>query len=188
RARRFAYDDVARAFDAFLRRIGADRPFLLAGVGQGGLHAIGLLQDRIAGDEALRDRMIAAYVLDYPLPLDMFETSLDPLRPCRTETDFRCVVAFSTARADDTRRVAWLTETLMMWDGSGELEPLVGRRLACMNPLLWNASEDFAPARLNRGAVAAEGLEPGVTPSPAPGQTSAQCLDGLLLVDEAESS
>lgn len=186
RARLFAYEDVARAFDAFLARIGEDRAFVIAGVGQGGLHAAGLLRDRVAPDEDLRDRMIAAYVLDYPLPLDLFETQLDPLRPCRTATDFRCVVAFTATRADDVRRIAFLTEQLMMW-GPGGMEALTGRRLFCMNPLLWNASEDYAPARLNRGAVAAEGLEPGVTPSPAPGQTGAQCQDGLLLIEEAES-
>jgi hypothetical protein len=98
------------------------------------------------------------------------------------------VVAFSTTHADDVRHIAWLTETLMTWDGRGAMAPLVGRRLACMNPLLWNAGEDYAPSRLNRGAVAAEGMEPGVTPSPAPGQTGAQCQDGLLLIEEAESS
>jgi len=187
RARQFAYQDVARAFDMFLMRIGDDRPFIVAGTGQGGLHAIGLLRDRVTKDEDLRARLIAAYVIDYPLPEDLFQTDLATLSPCLEETDFRCVVAFSAAQAEDRRRIAYLTEDLMIW-GAEAMTPLTGRRLLCVNPLLWNTSEDFAPARLNRGAVAAEGLEPGVTPSPAPGQTSAQCQNGLLLVERAESA
>ncbi len=187
RARSFAYADVARAFAAFLERIGPDRAFILAGVGQGGLHALGLLQDSVAPDEELRDRMVAAYVIEYPLPADLYQTVLSPLRPCRREADFRCVVAWSSAKADDTRRISYLTEELMVWGPAGAMTPLPGRPLQCLNPLLWNSTEDFAPARLNRGAVAAEGMEPGVTPSPAPGQTSAQCQDGLLLIEEARS-
>ncbi len=186
RARTFAYRDVARAFDAFLERIGDERAFVLAGTGQGGLHAIGLLRDRVARDPAVQNRMIAAYIIEYPVPADLYDNALSPLTPCRAAGDFRCVISWASARASDTRRIRHLTEHLMVW-GPGDMRPVSGRRLTCMNPLLWNLSEDFAPARLNRGAVAAEGLESGVMPSPAPGQTSAQCQDGVLLIEDAAS-
>ena len=59
-AREFAAQDVLAAFDAFLSDIGEDRPFLIAGVGQGGLHAAYVLLERVAPSEDLRQRLIAA--------------------------------------------------------------------------------------------------------------------------------
>lgn len=55
-AREFAYGDVLTAFDAFLEQVGEDRPILLSGIGQGGFHVLGLLMDRVAVSEDLRER------------------------------------------------------------------------------------------------------------------------------------
>ena len=56
-----------------------------------------------------------------------------------------------------------------------------------MNPLLWTQSEDYAPARLHKGGVAAEGLDLETRPAPLPRQVGAQCQDGLLLIDKPRS-
>ena len=52
-----AYGDVERAFDAFLRRIGPHRGFVLLGHSQGGYHLQRLVRRRIDTHAALRRRL-----------------------------------------------------------------------------------------------------------------------------------
>ncbi len=186
-AREFAYEDVARAFDAFLDYIGEERAFIIAGMEQGGLHAVRLLQDVVAKRPGLHERMAAAYIIGFPLPKDLFETSLSAFESCTRPNDYRCIVAWSSAQGDDLRTIRHLTTRQQIWTPDGEFRSVEDRPLLCINPLLWTDEEDFAPARLNKGAAAAEGMEPGMSPSPLPGATSAQCQDGLLLVERPES-
>ncbi len=55
RALDLAYRDVAQAFDAFLAA-NPDRPIILAGHSQGGLHLTRLLRERVAGTPIARRR------------------------------------------------------------------------------------------------------------------------------------
>ncbi|HOP19940.1 MAG TPA: DUF3089 domain-containing protein, partial [Amphiplicatus sp.] len=75
-ARRFAYDDVRAAFKAFLATTDGKRPLILAGYGQGGLHVQGLLQEFFQKDEALRNRLAAAYIINQATPLGLFKSTL----------------------------------------------------------------------------------------------------------------
>src|SRR5579864_3789293 len=63
RALDFAYQDVAAAFDEFLKEAG-ERPIILAGHSQGALHLIRLLREKVAGKPVAR-RLIAAYVVGW---------------------------------------------------------------------------------------------------------------------------
>ena len=58
-----AYGDVEEAFDAFLRRIGRDRGFVLIGHSQGSFHLQRLIRRRIDGRPALRRRLVSAVLL-----------------------------------------------------------------------------------------------------------------------------
>jgi Protein of unknown function (DUF3089) len=183
-ARLFAHEDAARAFDAFLEDIGPDRPIILSGVGQGGFHALGLLIDRFAQDETLRSRLVAAYIIDAPVPLDLFSDALANIPPCETAEDVRCVFAYSYAQTEESDRIRILTERTMSWTPDRNLAFVEGRGLLCINPVLGTRTSEYASARQHRGGVAAEGLPPDTTPAPIPGQTGAQCADGILFVDE----
>ena len=185
-AREFAYRDIDRAFTAFLDQIGEDRPFILAGVGQGGFHVLGLLIQRLADAPDLQARLIAAYILEAPVPLDLFNDVLADIPPCETAEDVRCVMAYSYARPGEERRIRILTERSMTWTPQGELDFVDGRGLLCVNPILSARTAEYASARLHRGGVAAEGLPPDSTPAPVPGQTGAQCGDGILFVEEPD--
>ncbi len=187
-ARMTAYEDVARSFERFLAEIGPDRGFIISGVGQGGLHATGLLLDAVARDDALSKRLAAAYVIDAPLPLDLVEGPLHSLPPCRGETQARCLVSYVAVRPAERSRIETVLERSMTWDPEGGLSFVSGRGLLCVNPLLWTTAEDYAPARLHAGGAAAEGLAPGDAPSPLANQTSAQCQNGLLMVERPRSS
>ena len=182
-AREFAYGDVLTAFDAFLEQVGEDRPILLSGIGQGGFHVLGLLMDRVAVSEDLRERLIAAYVLETPVPLDLFTGPLASIPPCETQDDVRCVMAYSYVRPNDDQRIRILTERMMTWTAPETLGFVDGRGLLCVNPILGARTDEYASARLHRGAVAAEGLPPDATPAPLSGQTGAQCADGLLFIE-----
>ena len=184
RAQDFAYQDIKKAFEYFLKHSPPERPIVIAGHGQGASHAERLLADFFQG--SLKDRLAAAYIIDHPLPLDTFETTLSNLSPCETETDTGCVVAFGAFMpADDVIARRFVTR-LTVFDGD-DYKIVDGRPLLCTNPLLWNRSSDFAPKRLHLGGVAAVGLDPDMAPAPQAKQTGAQCQDGILYIDRPKS-
>ena len=87
-ARQLAFEDVRAAFEAFAREIGPDRPFIIAGAGQGANQALGVLIHQVAPDPELRTRLAAAYLMETSVPLDLFcraaggYPALSPARRC----------------------------------------------------------------------------------------------------------
>lgn len=185
-ARKLAYRDVLRAFDAFIAQTKGDGPIILAGTEQGGLHVLGLLQDRF-NDPYLRERLAVAYVLDFAVPLDLFETGLKGFSPCMDETDARCIVTYGAFQKTQTAEIKRFKERTMVWDEQGQLHETKGRTLTCVNPVLGAASTAFAPKSLHKGGVAATGLEWGTAPAPLPAQTSTQCVDGILMINRPQA-
>jgi hypothetical protein len=168
-----AYGDVRRAFDYYMAEENHGRPFILASHSQGSLHAMRLLQERIAA-EPLRTQLVAAYIIGYALPEEI-ESGAVPV--CRAAHATSCILDWNTVAAvggEDRRgaeRLIWL---------AGRYQPLSGRRRVCVNPLTWVLDGD-ADASLNLGALPAvapgEALRPGV-----PQLTGARCDAGLLRV------
>jgi hypothetical protein len=186
-ARRFAYGDVRAAFGYFVDRLSRGRPFILVGVEQGGGLASRLLRDVIAPDPALRQRLVAAYLIDTIVPADEF-TARDPTPACAARDQAGCVVAWMSVQRGDFGRVHRILSRSMVWNDHGELAPLAGRIPLCVNPLLGAATEALAPERLNLGAANATGLEWGVRPAFMVRQVSAQCDGGVLRVSRPRSS
>jgi len=184
KAHDFAYQDVKRAFSYFIKHSPPERPIVLVGHNQGASHVQRLLADFFQGD--LKKRLASAYVIDYPLPLDVFETTLTNLSPCETETDINCLNAFGAFMPKDDVIAKRFVSRLLVHNGS-DYTSVEGRPLLCNNPLLWNRSNDYAPRRLHLGGVAAEGLDPDMTPAPKPKQVGVQCEDGILYVDKPKS-
>ena len=115
--------------------------------------------------------------------MQSFEDDFPNLHPCQDVKDTNCVVAFGAFTPRDKVRARYFVGRNMVWNGNA-MESIKGRELLCVNPLIWQQSEDYAPPRLHLGGVAAEGLELGAMPAPAPKQTGAQCMDGVLLIDK----
>jgi len=184
KARDLAYSDIRRAFEVFLKNNPPERPIILAGHGQGAEHIQRLLADYFQSD--LKDRLAAAYAIDHPLPLDLFDSNLAKLSPCETETDTKCVISYGIfLPSDDLIAKRFVSRALVHSKDGYELTE--GRPLLCMNPLLWMRSTDYAPRRLHLGGLAAEGLDPDMNPAPLAKQTGAQCEDGILMVDKPKS-
>ncbi len=179
-AQNLAYQDVKRAFQVFLRQSPPERPIVLVGHNQGASHVQRLLIDYFQGP--LKDRLAVAYVIDHPLPLASFEGPMSSLSPCDTPDEIQCVVAFGSFTPKDEVIAERFLEGSLVHNGT-EYEAINNRPTLCINPLLWTQSEDYAPERLHLGGVAAEGLDPDMTPASLTKQSGAQCQNGLLLVD-----
>jgi hypothetical protein len=153
-----AYEDVRAAFRFFLAQHSRGRPFILAGHSQGSVLAARLLEQEIAGT-ALRERLVAAYLIGAPITLD--RTLGVPV--CTAPDATGCLVAWN-ARGP-------------RFAGSVFDFHVEGERV-CVNPLSWRSDETPAGADLNQGAVF---LDAG-DGAPLPGFADAQCRGGLLVV------
>jgi len=183
-AQDFAYQDVKRAFDVFIRQSPPERPIVLVGHNQGASHVQRLLIDYFQGP--LKTRLAVAYVIDHPLPLESFEGAMQNLSPCERPEQTQCVVAFGSFTPKDKVIAERFLQRHLVYNGR-KYQSVDGRPTLCINPLIWTQSEDYAPARLHLGGVAAEGLDPDMTPAPMTKQSGAQCQNGLLLVDKPRS-
>lgn len=187
-ARQLAQTDIQRAFTQFLRETDPEQPFFIVGVGQGGAIALDVLARRVAPDPAVRRRLTAAYIIEAPTPLDLLAGPLSTIPVCTDPSEVRCLVGWVAVRPQETARIEALTQRSRALDSRGRLTPVEDRALLCVNPVLWTANEDYAPARLHRGAAAAEGLMLTDAPSPMTNQTGAQCQGGLLMIDQPRAS
>jgi len=180
-ARRFAYGDVAEAFRWYLKHANGGRPFFLVGVEQGGTLAAHLLAEAIAPDPALRERLVAAYLIETVIPAEA-----TPIPPCRRREEAGCLAAWATAVSGDLDRPHDLRNRSLVWDG-GQLADLRGRTPLCFNPILGAVTDQPGPARLNLGAVNATGLEWGARPAFMARQVKAQCDRGVLMISRPRS-
>jgi hypothetical protein len=169
-----AYADVLRAFDYYLAHENGGRPFLIASHSQGSLHALRLLQERIAGRPLAR-QLVAAYVIGYYIPLAIERTGL---RICRSAQQSGCLIDWNTMKPDqddserENHRLVWL---------DGRYQHAGGQRFVCVNPLNWTL-DGTAAAALNLGALPA-GTGAGALPELIAHLTGATCSGAHLEVD-----
>jgi hypothetical protein len=173
-AYQLAYSDVLRAFDYYLEHENHERPFILASHSQGSLHAMRLLQERIAG-HPLQRQLVAAYIIGYYLPIEIGRLGV-PV--CRTATQTGCFVDWNTVKSghsDSSRehsRLIWL---------DGRYQPAAGRTMVCVNPLDWQP-DSSAAADLNLGSLPA--VRPGEALRPPVARlTGASCEGAALRID-----
>lgn len=168
-----AYADVLRAFDYYIEHENHGRPFIIASHSQGSLHALRLVQERLAG-QPLRARLVAAYIIGYAVPLELEKTGLSL---CRSATQTGCVINWNSVKEGTTagerehNRFVWI---------EGAWQHVGTRALACTNPLNWELG-GAAPASANLGAV--PGVRPEAPmPQVVPQLTGARCSGALLEV------
>ena len=175
-ALQLAYGDVAAAFDSFLRQIGPKTPIILAGHSQGALHLTRLLRDRVATDPALRRRIVAAYVVGWPVSRTTDLPRLG-LPECARADQAGCLLSWqSFAEPADPSLVVDTYDRTIGFDGRSRKDtPMV-----CTNPLT-GTPDATAPAGANLGTLypAADLATATITP----GRVPAACgLRGLLMI------
>jgi hypothetical protein len=183
-ARKLAYSDVRRAFEAFLSTRDPARPIILAGYGQGGLYVLGLLRDYFQGDiNPLRRKLVAAYVIGTSTPGE-FLASLDPPIPvCSSATSVRCVIAYVDFEPRFDEEMERLRNRSLSWDERGDLVSMRSSNLVCVNPLSWSADGGYQPRERNIGAASATGIAHGSPPPAISKAVGAACVNGILVVD-----
>lgn len=181
-AREFAYRDVLASFRRFRALTGDRRPFILAGVEQGGILAARLLREEIAPDPALSRRLVAAYLIETAVP-----ATGAVVPACKSATQTGCLLAWISMDRLDFVRAERIRQRARVWDDDGHLVSLAGRSILCVNPVLGWQTAQVAEPRLNLGAANATGLEWGVRPGFMARQVAAACVDGILQVSRPRS-
>jgi hypothetical protein len=143
----YAYQDVENAFDQFVAERNQGRPFILAGHSQGSLHLLTLLKAKIAGTP-LAERMVATYIIGWPVSIEADLGALDGINACASPQDTHCVISYQTFGPNgDTSPLKTYFETTV---GLGDT-PRKGTTMLCTNPLTWTIGGE-ADANLNLGA------------------------------------
>ncbi|HEX4875398.1 MAG TPA: DUF3089 domain-containing protein [Chitinophagaceae bacterium] len=127
-----AYEDVKASFLYYLKNWNKERPIIIAGHSQGALMAERLLKEFFEGKE-LEKKLVAAYVIGWPVPKDYFSV----LPMCKDSLQTGCVISWRTYRNGYVPRYI-NTDT--------------GNALAT-NPLTWTTTGEYAPRKLNLGSV-----------------------------------
>jgi hypothetical protein len=171
-----AYADIAAAFDAFLRNVGPRRPIILAGHSQGSIHLLRLLRDRIATDAVLRRRIVAAYVVGWPISTTTDLPALG-LPACATAEQTGCILAWqSFGEPADPSLITDKYRVSTGFDGTSRGDT----PMLCTNPLT-GTPNSAAPASANLGT-----LYPSsdmTTADIRPGTVGATCdASGFLLI------
>lgn len=118
-----AYADILEAFDYYLTHWNGSRPLIIAGHSQGAMHALRLLKERVEGT-ALAQRLVAAYIIGWPLPAG-FSSSL-PV--CTDSLQTGCLCSWRTFRRGYIPRYARhekpaVATNPLSWDTAGTRQP-----------------------------------------------------------------
>jgi len=167
-----AYRDVLAAFDVFLAAQPAGKPLILAGHSQGALHLSRLLADR---REVLKNKLVAAYVVGWPLSATA-DLPLMGRTACVRPDEIGCILSWQSFAEPANPALV-----MDAWVGTKAANGIVRQRrdMVCVNPITGTAG-GAAPSSANLGT-----LIPSAdysTATLAPGQVGAHCEDGLLLV------
>jgi hypothetical protein len=166
-----AYKDIEGAFDYYMAHYNKassqkPRPFILAGHSQGSNLLLMLLERRFS-DAALREQLVAAYVIGWSVTADDLSTypALSQLGVCSSKEQTGCIVTYNTQQNPGD-----FSQTSPSPTG------IVQANAFSVNPLTWVASNPnemeptAADATANLGALFYE-FQPPVNPQlgPAPG-------------------
>lgn len=168
-----AYRDVLAAFDAFLAAQPRGKPIILAGHSQGSMHLLRLLAAR---KDALKGRLVAAYVVGWPVAVSA-DLPATGLLACSLPEQAGCLLSWQSFK--DPANTRLVTKA---WVGSVGLtgKPRKRDEMLCGNPLT-GTEDGAAPPSANKGTLVPNGDLTKATLEP--GRVGAQCDKGFLLID-----
>lgn len=168
-----AYSDVSAAFEAFLREVEPDRPIILAGHSQGALHLMRLLEER---KSELRERLVAAYVVGWPIST-LADLPALGFPVCSEPAQAGCILSWMSF-ADPPNPALILQSWQKSRGPSGQ--PRRRSDILCVNPISGSLGGTAPPAS-NPGT-----LVPTADFTQATlieGAVGARCDDGLLILE-----
>lgn len=167
-----AYGDVLAAFDRFLAAQPKHSPIILAGHSQGALHLSRLLVDRRA---ALKGRLVAAYVVGWPLSLTADLPAMEIL-PCAASDQTGCLLSWMSFAEPANADII-----LQNWVGTKGVRGITRTQanLVCVNPLT-GTQGGAATIDKNPGTMVPDASFSSATL--LPGAVGARCDEGLLKI------
>jgi len=127
-----AYSDIEKAFDYYMKNWNEGRPFILAGHSQGSNHLLLLLERRFS-DEALRKKLIAAYVIGWSVTNEDLK-KYTHLKMSEAPDETGCIISYNTQTPDASMSI-------------------VRKGAVAVNPLTMTLTKDNVPAEKNLGAM-----------------------------------
>lgn len=121
--------DVIEAFDYYITHLNTDRPFILAGHSQGSSVLLVLLADYMQQHPDVYERMIAAYVIGYPVTKEFLAKNSH--------------LKFATGADDTGVIISYNTQSPKVLPGAN---PVVAKNVGLViNPISWTTTETVAP-------------------------------------------
>jgi len=127
----FAYQDVKKAFEYYLKNYNNGRPIIIASHSQGTWLATRLLHEYFEKDSVLRKKLVAAYLIGGWVKKNEFKN----IPVCNSATQTGCVICWNARK--------WGMKKDKYW----------GSDLECVNPLTWKTDSLPASVSLNLGSV-----------------------------------
>ncbi len=130
RAVHLARSDVERAFDQFLSFAPSEK-IALVGHSQGSFHLMGLLSS-LRGRPRDLERIVAAYLIGYPIPRSLVTSGALSLPPCGADSTGGCVVSYNARGPDAFIPSQFLEAPVVDGDSYRNLQ---GEPLLCWSPI-----------------------------------------------------
>lgn len=127
-----AYADIKEAFEYYIQHWNGNRPIIIASHSQGSLLAEQLLKEFFE-NTTLRNRLVVAYILGWPVPKDYFTT----LKMCEDSLQTGCICSWRTLKKN------YIPHYLKNENGNSFVT----------NPLTWTTGTEYASRKLNKGSV-----------------------------------
>jgi hypothetical protein len=169
-----AYNDVAVAFDEFVKEAG-DRPIILAGHSQGALHLERLLREKVAG-KPIAKRIVAAYVVGWPISTTADLGALG-LPPCASRDQAGCILSWMTFADPPNPEFIFHEWAKTRGFNGGERRQ---QETLCVNPIS-GVQNGAAPPDTNAGTLIPTANLQSATLQQ--GLVGAHCRNGLLILD-----
>lgn len=126
----FAYEDVKRAFEYYLKHYNNGRPIIIASHSQGTTHSRRLLKDYFDG-KPLSKQLVAAYAIGYTITDSMYTD----LKMCTSPTETGCFIS-------------WLS-----FKSGFEPKGTFSMKAQSLNPLTWTRDTAFVGREKNLGSI-----------------------------------
>jgi hypothetical protein len=171
----FAYQDVAAAFDEFVKQVPRTSPIILAAHSQGALHLERLLREKVAG-KPIAKRVVAAYVAGWPISTTADLAALG-LPACTSPEEPGCILSWMTFADPPNPDFIFHEWGKTRGFNGGERRQ---EDTLCVNPIS-GVQNGAATAQDNPGTLIPTAdmgdasLQPGVA--------GAHCSKGLLILD-----
>ncbi len=136
--REYPEKDITAAFEYFLEHFNNGKPFILAGHSQGAMGVLSLLTDYMSAHPYVYQRMIAAYVIGYPVT-DSTMRANPHLKFAQGPDDIGVIISYNT-------------QSPKVLPGTN---PVVSNNIGMViNPISWSRDTAKVPASQNLGSLA----------------------------------